>query len=90
MIVHQTLVTLSLLVQLWVTPPPFRVAVLPIDLNDVSNQPVSLDLRARLERLTEALSTRLATACGYTIVGSPAERSGKARRGGRPYRSSRG
>ncbi len=49
------------------SPPP-RVAVLSIDLNDVSNQPVSPDLRARLSRLSEALSARLGTACGYTIV----------------------
>jgi hypothetical protein len=47
------------------------VAVLPIDLNDVSNQPVSPELRERLGRLSEALSARLGTACGYTIVRLP-------------------
>lgn len=57
------------LLSLWAfAPPSYRVAVLPIDLNDVSNQPVSPELRARLERLAEALSARLGSACGYTIV----------------------
>jgi hypothetical protein len=44
------------------------VVVLPIELNDVSNQPVSPELRSRLGVLTEALSARLAAACGYTVV----------------------
>lgn len=66
---HRYLLTLTALTPLWNAPPPAaRVAVLPIDLNDVSNQPVSSELRARLGRLSEALSMRLGTACGYTIV----------------------
>ena len=64
-----TSLQLAALLPLWaVEPPPHRVAVLPIDLNDVSNQPVSPELRARLAGLAEALSTRLGSACGYTIV----------------------
>lgn len=60
---------LAALLPLWVMPtPPARVAVLPIDLNDVSNQPVSPELGARLARLSAALGARLGTACGYTIV----------------------
>jgi hypothetical protein len=51
------------------------VAVLPIDLNDVSNQPVSPELGTRLELLAEALRTHLATACGYTVVPSPSPRT---------------
>jgi hypothetical protein len=67
---HQNLLNLAVLIPLWVTPPPpSRVAVLPIDLNDLSNQRVSPELRARMERLTEALSVRLGSACGYTVVG---------------------
>ena len=64
-----TLLKVIALVPLWAFPPPAaRVAVLSVDLNDVSNQPVPPELRARLGLLTEALRTRLATACGYIVV----------------------
>jgi hypothetical protein len=56
------------LLPLWGPPAADRVVVLPIDLNDVSNQPVSPELRPRMERLRDALSSRLAEACGYTVV----------------------
>jgi hypothetical protein len=49
-------------------PPPARVAVFPIVLNDLSNQPTSPELPARMGRLAEALRERLATACGYQVV----------------------
>jgi len=69
--VSQPILYLFLLLPLWATPPkPARVAVLPIDLNDVSNQPVPAVLEERMESLTTALSDHLATACGYTVVGS--------------------
>lgn len=77
--IPQQLLNLAVLIPLWMESPAPRVAVLPIDLNDVSNQPVSPELRARMGRLTDALATRLGTACGYTIVpleqpaGSPLE-----------------
>lgn len=48
-------------------PPPRRVALIAIELNDVSNQPVSPELPARMQRLTAALEERLATACGYQV-----------------------
>jgi Protein of unknown function (DUF2380) len=67
-IIQAQLTTLAALIPLWVMPPPVRVAVLPIELNDVSNQPVAPDLRERLGLLTDALSSRLSTACGYAIV----------------------
>jgi hypothetical protein len=67
---RRNLLGLTAVIPLWLAPSsaPIRVAVLPIDLNDVSNQPVSPELPARLRSLTEALSSRLGTACGYTIV----------------------
>lgn len=49
--------------------PPRRVAVVPIALNDLSNQPVSPELPARMALLTAALRDRLTTACGYQVVG---------------------
>jgi hypothetical protein len=69
-----TLLMVTALMPLWaLAPPAARVAVLPIDLNDVSNQPVPPELRTRLGLLTEALRTRLATACGYTVVQPPGQ-----------------
>ncbi len=49
-------------------PLPTRVAVFSIVLNDVSNQPASPELPARMQRLTTALREHLATGCGYQIV----------------------
>jgi uncharacterized protein DUF2380 len=66
------LLFLAGLVPLWVawpaTPPPTRVAVFPVTLNDLSNQPASPELPARMRRLADALRERLATACGYQVV----------------------
>ena len=64
---------LGTLVPLWLAwppaaPPPTRVAVLSIALNDVSNQPVSPALPDRMHALTAALRERLASACGYDVV----------------------
>jgi len=52
------------------TKPPVgpRVAVFPIALNDLSNQPASPELAGRMQSLATALRERLATACGYQIV----------------------
>jgi hypothetical protein len=36
-----------------------RIALLPIELNDVSNKPLSPDLPARMKLLTTALQDRL-------------------------------
>jgi len=49
-------------------PPPTRVAVFPISLNDVSNQPASPELPARMRRLADAVRERLANGCGYQVV----------------------
>jgi hypothetical protein len=68
-----TLLTLTALIPPVFPPSTYRVAVLPIDLNDVSNQPVSPELRTRLGLLAEALRTHLATACGYTVVPPPSQ-----------------
>lgn len=51
-----------------VPTPPRRVAVLSIELNDLSNQPVTPALPSRLHSLTAALREQLSTACGYTVV----------------------
>ena len=73
MTLSQAILHLFLLFPLWGTPlEPARVAVLPIDLNDVSNQPVPRVLEQRMQSLAQALSVHLAAACGYTIVGSKA------------------
>jgi hypothetical protein len=48
--------------------PPTRVAVLSITLNDLSNQPASPELPARIQLLTAALRKRLAAGCGYHVV----------------------
>jgi hypothetical protein len=45
-----------------------RVAVFPIALNDLSNQPASPELAGRMQSLAAALGARLATACGYQVV----------------------
>jgi len=45
-----------------------RVAVFAITLNDVSNQPVSPELPARMQLLTTALRERLTTDCGYQVT----------------------
>ena len=50
------------------TMPPTRVAVLSIPLNDLSNQPVSPELPARMRLLTTTLRERLAAGCGYQVV----------------------
>lgn len=47
---------------------PRRVAVLSIALNDLSNQPISPELPARMRSLATALRERLATGCGYRVV----------------------
>lgn len=49
-------------------PSPTRLAVFSITLNDLSNQPVSPELPARMQRLTTALREHLPTGCGYQIV----------------------
>jgi len=49
-------------------PPARRLALVPIALNDVSNQPVSAELPARMQLLTDALRERLTTDCGYQVV----------------------
>lgn len=48
--------------------PPSRVAVLSVVLNDVSNQPASPALPARMAALGAALRHRLGAECGYEIV----------------------
>ena len=48
--------------------PPRRITLFPITLNDVSLQPVSPELRGRMQRMTVALRERLTTACGYEVV----------------------
>jgi hypothetical protein len=48
--------------------PPTRVAVLSIALNDLSNQPASPELPARIQLLTTTLRERLAAGCGYHVV----------------------
>jgi hypothetical protein len=57
------------LLPLWLArsaaPPPARIVVFPITLNDLSNQPVSPELAARMRQLGNVLRERLATACGY-------------------------
>lgn len=50
------------------TPVSARVAVFPIALNDLSNQPASPELADRMQALATALRERLATACGYQVV----------------------
>jgi hypothetical protein len=80
-----TLLKVTALVPLWTFPPPAaRVAVLSIDLNDVSNQPVPPELRVRLGLLTDALRTRLATACGY-LVAPPPRQPGQGNKPGYYY-----
>lgn len=52
-----------------VTPaPPRRVAVFSIELNDLSNQPLTPALSSRIQFLTAALREQLTRACGYTVV----------------------
>ena len=69
MSLRTTSLPVAALLPFWTfAPPANRVAMLPIDLNDVSNQPVSPELRARMGRLAKALSARLGSACGYTVV----------------------
>ncbi len=48
--------------------PAFRVVVLPVSLNDLSNQPASAALPERMAALGVALRERLATDCGYEVV----------------------
>jgi hypothetical protein len=74
---------LTALVPLWLTgppdaTPPRRIALVAITLNDVSNQPVSPELPARMQRLTTALVERLTTECGYDVatVASSADPTG--------------
>jgi hypothetical protein len=47
---------------------PRRIALVAIALNDVSNQPVSPELPARMQLLTTALRERLTTDCGYHVA----------------------
>jgi hypothetical protein len=49
-------------------PPPARVAVLAIALNNLANQPTNPDLPARLRLLGEALRGHLGGGCGYELV----------------------
>ena len=63
-------------------PVPLRVAVFPVALNDLSNQPASPELPDRMRRLTEALRERLAAACGYQAV--PVDTTGLAKAGFAP------
>jgi hypothetical protein len=44
------------------------VAISPLALNDVSNQPLSPDLPARMRWLDTALRERLGTRCGYQVT----------------------
>ena len=55
-----------------------RVAVFPIALNDLANQPASPDLPERMTRLGAALRGHLASGCGYRVlaVDSIAEAAG--------------
>jgi hypothetical protein len=66
-----------------VPSPPRRVAVFSIELNDLSNQPVTPALPSRLQSLTAALREQLTTACGYSVVpiDSVAEASAQATAG---------
>ncbi len=49
-------------------PPPRKVAIFSIALNDVSNQPVSPELPARMRWLGTSLQERLGARCGYQVV----------------------
>jgi hypothetical protein len=51
-----------------VSAPPARVAVVSISLNDLSNQPASPELPARLQLLAMALRDRLGGPCGYALT----------------------
>lgn len=66
-------VSVVALLPLWIlvprqAAPPTRLAILSIDLNDLSNQPTHPDLDRRLGQLTAALRQRLENGCGYTVV----------------------
>jgi len=61
------------LLPLWLAVPPHaapprRVTLFPVTLNDVSNQPMSPELPARMKLLTRALRQRLTAACGYEVM----------------------
>ena len=48
--------------------PARRVAISALALNDVSNQPVSPELPARMRWLDTALRQRLSVGCGYRVI----------------------
>jgi hypothetical protein len=61
------------LISLWFawapqTTSPTRIAVFSITLNDLSNQPASPELPARMLLLASALRERLGSGCGYHVV----------------------
>jgi hypothetical protein len=49
-------------------PPARRVAISALALNDVSNQPLSPELPARMRWLDTALRERLSARCGYRVI----------------------
>lgn len=49
-------------------PPARRVAISALALNDVSNQPLSPELPARMRWLDTALRERLSVRCGYRVI----------------------
>jgi Protein of unknown function (DUF2380) len=49
-------------------PPPTRVVVLSIALNNLANQPPNPDLPARMRSLAAALRGQLGQGCGYQII----------------------
>jgi hypothetical protein len=66
-------VSVAALLPLWILAPrpavpPARLAILSIDLNDLSNQPAHPDLGRRMGQLASALRQRLENGCGYTVV----------------------
>ncbi|HEV8453796.1 MAG TPA: DUF2380 domain-containing protein [Gemmatimonadales bacterium] len=48
--------------------PPPKVAVLPIELNNIHKSAPDSALAGRIARLADALRARLAAACGYEVV----------------------
>lgn len=49
-------------------PSPTRVVVFPLTLNDLSHQPASPELPARMQHLGTALRAHLSMDCGYHVV----------------------
>ena len=61
------LVALPLCLAWSVGPGRARVAVYPIALNDLANQPAGPELPGRMQRLGDAVRSRLSSGCGYEV-----------------------